>query len=1679
MLYVFDTNNRVLEILADTNDIISDVVIEQINGEFSYELTVDTSSKICQYLTEFNKVGFMHEGNLYLFTIRNVNDEKVDYGKRTVYCEHDSYDLMDNIVEDRRIEQGNARVAIERALTGSSWKVGNVDEFGLQTLNFYYQDSKTCLKEVAEVYGGELKYRIVLAEDGASVAGRYVDMYHTRGTETGLRFEFDKNMDKIKRTVNTLSLKNAYIGRGKAPETDEGGYSRRILFDEVVWSKAGGNPVDKPAGQKWVGDPDSIAKYGMRLGVIECEEETAESLIQFTYDKVLETKDPKVTYEAEVSEFEKFMGGATLQLGDQVIVLDEELGISLQARIIEQQFSIIPDETKIIKIGNFIETGLGLTPEDVKQEVDKVIQQIQKPSTDSSFPDEVPSKPELAAQGLFSAVSLAWTYENRVYFEYMLYASKTKGFTPNEMSLIYRGKGSSHLHQVNPNETWYYRVVGVNSHGSVGVVSDEVKANTLKINDSTKYFDDMAIKSASIGSLNADVINAGHLKGQHMDMREVVVTDGNDNRTFHVDSFGNVSIKATSLHLTGNDTNLANKEYVGQEVDNGLSEYDRQLNQVEVFNKLTNNGTTQGIYLQDNKVYLNGEYIQTGTLRADLIKVQLDENSNLLPFNYVTMDNAINTDKFYINTADNGVPFADCELPIYGGGGSGDYFCVPFGYSDATIKSGKSYWFSCEYYAVWDNDTKPDDGKGSSTVGSGKYGTKTGNNMDIFLFNGNDSSELNTGRNLLNNTDGRSLPVMFTASTPAVSGFGAVATPEDSYDYGNLMLRAVGGSEEHYYRFMPPVGNQMYGLEAGCTYTLSGLVCGTMPEITIRHQHHVANGAWQGTDTHVIPILSTDDWKPFTYTFTIPSDAVGFYLSFQDYNQVANKIVYLSRLKLEKSSVATPWCPSPADSGESLENPYYVEESKPLLTLASVRDFNQSVNITEREGYGGVYQRSWTKLVGRIDAKHDYTGRLWINIDGSGFDAGDMGYFYLCNLQLVDASEHNEAIELDYITQLKEKRIELSDGVYYTNTLGVDGVQLQNGRISGEFDYSYRKFSIDENGFKLRSGLGSENVFTGSSRSYYSYYAGSTGKIEGFDNIYGTGCVKPIGGNNEGIFVGVHEGFQVPNSTDYGRADIYSYRKYDGITAWDDWTDWELLGERIEPKGLVRRNSNSNIEVQNSIILKEPTGHGGETYQGSSLWSEGLYNATGNGQLLNHNVSNQRIYFGNSSNDLWLETKGAVNLNQNGTSTTVITNGTQYGHPRVNIYTGNNIDIWADSDCSTDTERIWLGAGKNAITITSSHSSQNNMALKYNGSAVMHAGNKWEHGLIYGNTRSGVNSEDTARDFNKIWRSGFYEGLQPSNAPQNIQGAWWWLINSSHRSNDNSGNYQYGMQICAENNSSNFFMRTTNQWGAGTWHLLAHSDNMYRTRDEAHTGRDTGANMARVFAYNLYNKSLKNGDGGSSAYGGYWSVLHWGCGAAGSAQLAIDWTSSGKGIYMRSLRDTIDNWWTWKRIPNDQWGMSSTSDIRYKRVVNGLNTTDCYEMVKNISLYSYLLLNNEQVHSSKKIDPQALYQEELNAEGISRNLQIGVIAQDVLNYECGQFVVVQDILKDENGNVLSDKYEIDPYNYASAILGGLQEEIKLRDKQYNELKQENAEVKDRLAELENKFQILEQLIKGV
>lgn len=71
------------------------------------------------------------------------------------------------------------------------------------------------------------------------------------------------------------------------------------------------------------------------------------------------------------------------------------------------------------------------------------------------------------------------------------------------------------------------------------------------------------------------------------------------------------------------DTDWIDFKYADKtDIDNAVKEYDTSLGQDEVFNKLTNGGENQGIYIQDKKLYINANYILAGVLAGKFINAK-------------------------------------------------------------------------------------------------------------------------------------------------------------------------------------------------------------------------------------------------------------------------------------------------------------------------------------------------------------------------------------------------------------------------------------------------------------------------------------------------------------------------------------------------------------------------------------------------------------------------------------------------------------------------------------------------------------------------------------------------------------------------------------------------------------------------------------------------------------------------------------------------------------------------------------------------------------------------------------------------------------------------------------------------------------------------------------------------
>ncbi|MGS0745549.1 phage tail spike protein [Syntrophomonas erecta subsp. sporosyntropha] len=329
---------------------------EVLNGENTFSFTVPGGQADAAYVTEGNLVAFKDLDSYWqFFEIKRLVDLHSDGLTRTAFCEHIFYELLDDIVTDKR-PSADATSALAGMLENTRWQVGIVDDLGASSTSAYYESALSAVQKVANAWKGELNWRCVIS--GGTIT-RYVDLKAMRGTDTGKQFAYTKDIISIEREVDSSNVVTALYGRGKGIELDSGSYGRRLTFADI-------EAPDKPAGQEWLGDADALARWGRpggrhRFGVFIDEEETdPEKLLEKTRAELARRKVPRVTYRLDVVSLEQLTGyeHEQVRLGDLVRVIDREFRPELvvSARVIEIERDLLaPENTKVV-LGSFAPT---------------------------------------------------------------------------------------------------------------------------------------------------------------------------------------------------------------------------------------------------------------------------------------------------------------------------------------------------------------------------------------------------------------------------------------------------------------------------------------------------------------------------------------------------------------------------------------------------------------------------------------------------------------------------------------------------------------------------------------------------------------------------------------------------------------------------------------------------------------------------------------------------------------------------------------------------------------------------------------------------------------------------------------------------------------------------------------------------------------------------------------------------------------------------------------------------------------------------------------------------------------------------------------------------------------------------------------------------------------------------
>lgn len=366
-MFLLNHQQRVKKWLTDKN-FIEATLTEQINAadELKFSLPLKARLPASFYFAVIPRP--RHDDYLMFKIIQEqVQNDRIQYT-----CVEAAYDELKsyNYIKDIRPRDRTASNMLQIALQGTRWSVGQVSDGGTSSTNFYYVNTLEAIQKIVNLFNLEAVFSVSLDKHNARVVRRQVNLYSQQGEQTGKRFEYGSNLLTVEREENSENLVTALIGRGKgeeiyhdadgnkttAPASNANdapdGYGRRINFADVVWSKSAGNPVDKPAGQEYVEDPNATAVYGFddgkpRIGLEIFEDITdPNELLQATWKALQVLKRPKVSFKASV------MDVGNLGLGDTVAIIRHDIQIEYFTRVYKVTHNLLDEKQNTIELGD-------------------------------------------------------------------------------------------------------------------------------------------------------------------------------------------------------------------------------------------------------------------------------------------------------------------------------------------------------------------------------------------------------------------------------------------------------------------------------------------------------------------------------------------------------------------------------------------------------------------------------------------------------------------------------------------------------------------------------------------------------------------------------------------------------------------------------------------------------------------------------------------------------------------------------------------------------------------------------------------------------------------------------------------------------------------------------------------------------------------------------------------------------------------------------------------------------------------------------------------------------------------------------------------------------------------------------------------------------------------------------
>lgn len=567
------------------------------------------------------------------------------------YCTGSIAELSRTYIEDKRNRNANAKACLAKALEGTRWAVGTVETgtiTGTANLAFYHCTVLDAIQKTADTYGLEVQTEYQPDPTGNRIGRRIIHLVEHRGsTNTTKRFEYGKDLTQIKRDIDSGDVITRLYGWGKGIEqTNEegaatGGYSHKISFADVN----NGKPYvqDDQALANWgIPGPDGTRHHSeAAVDFPDCED--PKELLTLTKNALKTRATPVVSYTADVTALgQAGYDPEGTDVGDSVQIIDTSFTtpLRLEGRIlqIEEDLAGSLADTKIT-LGNIRQSYTQRLAAQ-QQALDKLVSN--SGAWNSAAGGAGPYMKDLIDRinQIMNATG-GYTYLKPGQGIYVY--DKPEDQNPTQCIHIGGGYWRIADHK-KANGDWDFRSLA-NGKGIfagaiyTGLLSDAARRNYWNLDTgefslsasttiagnkaselaTTTAAQQLTSEAVSAAKKYADGIGSNTLASAKADATSKANdAEANAKKAASTDATNkvNAALEAAKKAAADGDTSTleAAKSYADNTATSHVDTFEKALTQQYIFNKLTNNGQLQGLYMAGGLLYVNATYLRSGII---------------------------------------------------------------------------------------------------------------------------------------------------------------------------------------------------------------------------------------------------------------------------------------------------------------------------------------------------------------------------------------------------------------------------------------------------------------------------------------------------------------------------------------------------------------------------------------------------------------------------------------------------------------------------------------------------------------------------------------------------------------------------------------------------------------------------------------------------------------------------------------------------------------------------------------------------------------------------------------------------------------------------------------------------------------------------------------------------------